>query len=143
MITSLDNKTVKELTKLHQKKYRDDKFLLLDEHLIKCAKENNYLETLVYCDKLPFEFRIGKVSEIKLEIQNLVTLSPMKLEISGIDVQLKTVYLSENNFQSRLASIPLISNFIERERKPNIFLKISFFIFSSNLWEVNELLSFF
>ena len=54
MITSLDNKTVKELTKLHQKKYRDDKFLLLDEQLIKCAKENNYLETLVYCDKLTF-----------------------------------------------------------------------------------------
>lgn len=56
MITSLENKTVKELTKLHQKKYRDEEFLLLDENIIKLAKENNYLKTLVYTGQIPFEF---------------------------------------------------------------------------------------
>ena len=50
MITSLDNKTVKELTKLHQKKYRDDKFLLLDEQLIKCEISNplNLIEEITF-----------------------------------------------------------------------------------------------
>ena len=31
MITSLDNKLVKDLVRLHQKKYREDSFLLFDE----------------------------------------------------------------------------------------------------------------
>lgn len=56
MISSLDNKTVKELTKLHQKKYRDDCFLLLDEDLIKEALESKHLIQLVYTNKKPFEF---------------------------------------------------------------------------------------
>lgn len=71
MITSLENKTVKQLTKLHQKKYRDDKFLLLDENLIKCAKENNYLDTLVYCDELPFEF--DNVIEVSRDVLNKIS----------------------------------------------------------------------
>lgn len=71
MITSLDNKTVKELSKLHQKKYRDDRYLLLDKELIICAKENNYLETLVYCDKMPFEF--NKNIEVSKEVLNKIS----------------------------------------------------------------------
>jgi len=56
MITSLSNKTVKELTKLHQKKYRKDSFLLLDEKMILSAKENGYLKKLLYWGEKPFEF---------------------------------------------------------------------------------------
>ena len=56
MITSLDNKTVKNLAKLHQKKYRSDEFLLLDEDNIKAAYENGRLRKLVYTDELPFPF---------------------------------------------------------------------------------------
>ena len=71
MITSLDNKTVKELTKLHQKKYREDRFLLLDEDLIKMAYENNYLDTLVYCDDLPFTF--DNTIEVSREVLNKIS----------------------------------------------------------------------
>ena len=71
MITSLDNKTVKQLTKLHQKKYRDGMFLLLDEDIIKVAKESNYLETLVYCDNLPFEF--DNAIEVSREVLNKIS----------------------------------------------------------------------
>ena len=71
MITSLDNKTVKELTKLHQKKYRDDKFLLLDENLIKFAYENGYLQTLVYCGDLPFDF--DNVIEVSKDVLNKIS----------------------------------------------------------------------
>ena len=56
MISSLDNKTVKQLTRLHQKKYRDDSFLIFDEKLIQEAYKHNYLKMLVYTDKIPFDF---------------------------------------------------------------------------------------
>lgn len=95
MITSLDNKTVKELTKLHQKKYRDDKFLLLDEHLIKCAKENNYLETLVYCDKLPFEF--DNTIEVSREVLNKISKKDNSNYI-GVGRPIK----ENDNYQSRV-----------------------------------------
>ena len=71
MITSLDNKTVKELTKLHQKKYRDGKFLLLDENIIKYAKDNNYLETLVYTEDIPFDF--SNVIEVSQDVLNKIS----------------------------------------------------------------------
>ena len=71
MITSLDNKTVKQLTKLHQKKYRDGRFLLLDKDIIKCAKDSNYLETLVYCDNLPFEF--DNAIEVSRDVLNKIS----------------------------------------------------------------------
>jgi TrmH family RNA methyltransferase len=56
MITSLENKTVKQLCKLHHKKYRTDQFLLLDEELIAAAKKAGHLTKLVYAGELPFSF---------------------------------------------------------------------------------------
>ena len=56
MITSLDNKTVKNLTKLHQKKYRSEEFLLLDQENIKAAYDHGRLLKLVYTEDLPFPF---------------------------------------------------------------------------------------
>lgn len=70
MITSLENKTVKHLTKLHQKKYRDDKFLLLDENIISLALESNYLDTLIYTGELPFEF--NNTIEVSQDVLNKI-----------------------------------------------------------------------
>ena len=56
MITSLDNKKVKEWTKLHIKKYREDFYLLLDEDIVDIAYKCGYLKTLIYCGNKPFEF---------------------------------------------------------------------------------------
>ena len=56
MITSLDNKTVKNLTKLHQKKYREDRFLVLDEETLWEAYRKDQLLQLIYTDELPFPF---------------------------------------------------------------------------------------
>lgn len=66
MITSLDNKTVKNLSKLHQKKYRDDSFLICDPLLIEQAYKHNYLKLLVYTDELPFKFE--NVLEVSKEV---------------------------------------------------------------------------
>ena len=57
MITSLENKTVKELTKLHQKKYRSSSFLLCDPEMINTAKEYGFLKQLIFAGEIPFEFR--------------------------------------------------------------------------------------
>ncbi|MDO4197696.1 MAG: RNA methyltransferase [Erysipelotrichaceae bacterium] len=66
MITSLENKTVKELYKLHQKKYRTDHFLLLNEELILKALEADKLERLIYTGEKPFDF--DNVLEVSQEV---------------------------------------------------------------------------
>ena len=73
MITSLDNKTVKNLTKLHQKKYRDDSFLILDRKLIEEAYRNKYLKMLVYAGEKPFEF--DNSLEVSKEVLNKIAKS--------------------------------------------------------------------
>lgn len=71
MITSLDNKKVKEWTKLHSKKYRDEEYLLLDEKTIKAALDNNLLNSLIYVGKAPFEF--NNSYEVTEEIMNKIS----------------------------------------------------------------------
>ena len=71
MISSLENKTVKELTRLHQKKYRTDSFLIFDEELIRSAKDNGYLKQLVYTGELPFEF--DNVLEVSQDVLNKIS----------------------------------------------------------------------
>ncbi len=56
MIESLENKKVKNWTKLHLKKYRDDEYLLLTKELVLEAYKTGYLKTLIYTGERPFEF---------------------------------------------------------------------------------------
>jgi len=56
MISSLDNKLVKDLVRLHQKKYREDSFLLFDYNQILLANSSGYLKTLLYVSNPPFDF---------------------------------------------------------------------------------------
>ena len=55
IISSLENNTVKQLRKLHQKKYREAFFLSDNELLINEAKDKGYLDTLIYVNKKPFD----------------------------------------------------------------------------------------
>lgn len=71
MIESLENKKVKNWTKLHQKKYRNEEFLLLDERNIKMAKEYGYLKALIYANKMPFEFPDSY--EVSREVLNKIS----------------------------------------------------------------------
>lgn len=57
MITSLDNKKVKEWTKLHNKKYRENEYLILDENMVNEAFNTGYLKTLIYVGSIPFNFK--------------------------------------------------------------------------------------
>ena len=71
MIESLENKKVKFWTKLHQKKYRNNNYLLLSEELVYSAYKNNYLETLIYVDKCPFEFK--EAYEVTREVMDKIS----------------------------------------------------------------------
>ncbi len=73
MITSLDNKKVKEWTKLHQKKYRNDTYLLLEEETVKAAYEKGYLKTLVYVGDKPFDF--PESYDVTEEVMNKISMS--------------------------------------------------------------------
>ena len=70
MITSLDNKTVKELTKLHQKKYRSDSFLLCDPDMVESARRLGFLKRLVYAGEAPFAF--AESLEVSREVLNKI-----------------------------------------------------------------------
>lgn len=77
MITSLDNKKVKEYCKLHQKKYRNDKYLLLDKSLVNFAYKNGYLDTLIYTGSLPFDF--NNTFEVSQEVLDKIA------KVEGLD----------------------------------------------------------
>lgn len=71
MIESLENKKVKNWTKLHQKKYRGEEYLLLDEKLVEAAYKTNNLQTLIYTGELPFEFKDSY--EVSREVINKIS----------------------------------------------------------------------
>ena len=74
MITSLDNKKVKELCKLHQKKYRKDLFLVADRKMIEKARDTGHLELLVYAGEKPFEF--DNLLEVSEEVLDKISRDP-------------------------------------------------------------------
>ena len=65
MITSLDNKKVKEWTKLHNKKYRENEYLILEEKMVNEAFSNGFLKTLIYVGTVPFEFETAYGSSVQ------------------------------------------------------------------------------
>lgn len=95
MITSLDNKKVKEWTKLHNKKYRNEEFLLLNQKLIFAAKKNNLLKTLIYVDELPFEF--NEAYEVSQEVMNKISKEE-NLKYIGIGLPIK----EKSNYENRV-----------------------------------------
>ena len=71
MITSLDNKLVKDLVRLHQKKYREDSFLLFDKKQIESAYKHNYLKQLIYVKDIPFDF--DNSIEVSIDVMNKIS----------------------------------------------------------------------
>lgn len=66
MITSLENKRVKDWCRLHQKKYRTEEYLLYDPELINAAYTTGHLRTLIYTGHLPFPFE--NTEEVSKEV---------------------------------------------------------------------------
>ena len=95
MITSLDNKKVKEWTKLHNKKYRNEEFLLLDENVVLAAKDSKLLKTLIYVGDKPFDFE--EAYEVNEDVMNKISKLDNKKFI-GIGLPIK----ENDNYQKRV-----------------------------------------
>lgn len=103
MIESLDNKKVKNWTKLHQKKYRENEYLLLNEDIVKMAYQKNYLKTLIYTGEKPFEFIDSY--EVSQEVLNKIA---KRDDLSYIGIGKK---INENNdYQSRVIILDDLSD---------------------------------
>ena len=95
MITSLENSKVKAWTKLHNKKYREEEFLLLDESLVYEAFKHHRLKTLIYINKEPFKF--DESYEVSKEVMLKITKG-LDLNYIGIGLQVE----EKRNYDSRV-----------------------------------------
>ena len=103
MIESLENKKVKAWTKLHQKKYRNDNYLLLNKELVYSAYKNNYLETLIYVDRCPFEF--NEAYEVSKEVMDKISKTT-NLDYIGIGKKI----IKKSNYKSRVLLLEDLSD---------------------------------
>ena len=74
----------------------DFKILIHQTAVVFYIKELELKKDLLKKFGIPLELNIGKVEEIKLSIQSLVTFSQMELEIMGIKVEVTSNYLTKS-----------------------------------------------
>ena len=99
-ISSLTNAKVKDWMRLYQKKYRKDKYLLLDETLINEAYKTKHLDTLIYLDKAPFEFEnsfeVSKEVMDKLSRGEDLKYIGIGTKINPKDIEIKRVVIADD-----------------------------------------------
>ena len=71
MITSTENKRVKDWCRLHLKKYRTEEYLLYDPELIEAALSTGHLRTLIHTGEAPFPFE--DCVEVSKEVLDKIT----------------------------------------------------------------------
>ena len=113
IISSLDNKTIKDLRKLNEKKYRDKekKFLIEGEHLVKEAYKANLLEEVILWD-FDVDYNVKKtfVSEnVMKSLSNLNTpyniIGVCKMKDEEIDYGNKILILDNVQDPGNLGAI--------------------------------------
>ena len=103
MIESLENKKVKNWTKLHLKKYRDKEYLLLKEELVDAAFKYGYLKTLIYMGECPFDFLDSY--EVSRDVLNKISKSD---NLNYIGVGKKINY--SDDYQNRVMILEDLSD---------------------------------
>ena len=84
-ISSVNNDFIKETAKLKEKKHRDitNTFLIEGEHLIKEAKKNNLIKTIITLEDYPYETDLNKVIVTK-EVMKKLSDNPSIPKIMAI-----------------------------------------------------------
>lgn len=87
-IKSLDNKYIKELTKLQLKKYRDERslFLVEGDHLVKEAYSSNSLKEIVKCEDCPLDYPV-KTTVVTQEVFKKLSTTVTPQKIIGVCVK--------------------------------------------------------
>jgi len=84
-ISSINNDFVKETAKLKEKKYRDitNTFLIEGEHLVKEAKKNNLIKTLIVLEDFNYDTDLEKITVTK-EVMKKISDNPSIPKIMAI-----------------------------------------------------------
>ena len=84
IIESIDNKKIKELRKLKEKKYRDSEklFLVEGEHLVLEAYKSGFLKEIILCER-EIDLEIEKVY-VTEKVMNTISEMPSKVDIIGV-----------------------------------------------------------
>ncbi|MBR3117189.1 MAG: RNA methyltransferase [Bacilli bacterium] len=84
IIESVDNKKIKELRKLKEKKYRDSEklFLVEGEHLVLEAYKSNSLKEIILCER-EIDLEVEKVY-VTEKVMSTISEMPSKVDIIGV-----------------------------------------------------------
>lgn len=86
VITSLNNDYIKEVNKLHQKKYRDESksFIIEGDHLIAEAYKNGYLKEIIALDNMIVKYDDIKTTYVTKEVMDKISDQMSGTNIIGI-----------------------------------------------------------
>ena len=86
VITSVNNEKIKNLSKLHLKKYRDEekKFLIEGDHLVTDAINNNSLLELYVLESANINFEFENVTYVTKEVLNKLSEQDSSTNVIGV-----------------------------------------------------------
>ena len=99
VITSLNNDYIKEVNKLHQKKYRDETktFIVEGDHLVAEAYKNGYLKEIITLEDVFIKYDDIKTTYVKKEVMNKISEQISPSNIIGI-----CKYIENNNINNNV-----------------------------------------
>lgn len=101
LYSSIDNKKIKEIKKLTQKKYRDEQelFLVEGEHLVMEAYQTGYLKNIILVEDTEFPVEKDNIY-VTSKVMNYLTELDSHQKVMGICYKLKT-----NNIGKRVLAL--------------------------------------
>ena len=86
LITSLNNEYIKEVNKLHQKKYRDElkKFIVEGDHLVGEAYKSGYLKEIITLEDVFIKYDDVKTTYVTKEVMDKLSEQISSSNIIGI-----------------------------------------------------------
>lgn len=98
-ITSVNNDYIKEVNKLHQKKYRDEskKFIIEGDHLIGEAYKSGYLKEIIALEDIVLKYDDIKITYVTKEVMDKISEQTSGTNIIGI-----CDYIENNNITNNV-----------------------------------------
>lgn len=99
VITSVNNDYIKEVNKLHQKKYRDEskKFIVEGDHLVAEANKNGYLKEIITLEDVLVKYDDIKITYVTKEVMDKISEQISSSNIIGI-----CSYIENNNISNNV-----------------------------------------
>lgn len=98
VITSLNNEYIKEVNKLHQKKYRDElkKFIVEGDHLVGEAYKSGYLKEIITLEDVFIKYDDAKTTYVTKEVMDKLSEQISSSNIIGICSYIENTSINNN-----------------------------------------------